>query len=207
MADHSTSLGIAPDGKPFAVHATAAPFYGRGALIGLVAGARAGTGAAPVVALLTSLVESLMQRGMLSLDDVAKRWRMGGHTRPPADMLPLLVIPVALFHAGQHDELEQGVMTLAAHVGSEGRVTIASLAVAHAISAGTFDMVHAREMTVAAVHAIDAAGQAGIGTIPKYGTSLPGGFGGIVRFAGIISLSSSSVFSIVFSIMIWFIVF
>jgi hypothetical protein len=42
----------------------------------------------------------------------------------------------------------------------------------------------------------------GIGTIPKYGTSFRDYFGGIVKFAGIISFISSSGLSIVFSIII-----
>jgi hypothetical protein len=46
----------------------------------------------------------------------------------------------------------------------------------------------------------------GIGTIPKYGISFDGALGGKVRFAGIISFNYSSGFSIVFSIMIQFIV-
>jgi hypothetical protein len=155
------AMGVGPDGRPFLVHATAAPEYGAGALEGLLVGlclrpdGSVGADTPALVGVAAALVASLMERGMFRADDVAERYR--GWPAPPAAEAPLRVVPIALFYAGQPDELRAGVLGEAALTGAAPRATLAAAAVAAAVSAGTFDLAKAYDMAVAAVQGLDAA--------------------------------------------------
>lgn len=129
------------------MHATAAPEYGRGALIGLAAGADAAT-----IAVLAALIESLMARGMVVPTDIAARWRHLG-----VAPLTLVAVPIGLFHGGQDDELTAGVLAVGDMLRADVREVLSAVAVARAISAGTFELGHAQDMALAAVDGIDEA--------------------------------------------------
>lgn len=170
MRDVVGSLGVDADGRPFLVHATAAPEYGAGALIGLVAGATLEADGGfeeftpTVVTLAQRLVESLMQCGMVKPADIAPRF--AGGPVPGGEVILLLALPVALFHAGQPDELTAGVVAVGKLLGADARSTIAAVAVASAVSAGTFELANGYDMAVAAVLALDDAA-AHVGVDPE----------------------------------------
>jgi len=161
MTEPPFSMGIGPDGKPFPVHATAAPEYGAGALEGLVIGLCLGpdgairTDTPALVGVVAALVESLMARGMFHVDDVTLRYH--AWPTPPAAEAPLRALPIALFFAGQPEELRAAVLAEAALTGADTRSSLAAVAVAAAVSAGTFDMAKGYDMAVAAVQGLDAA--------------------------------------------------
>lgn len=154
-------LGIGPDGKPFLVHATAAPEYGAGALEGLVIGlgldrtGSLGPQTPPLVGAVAALVESLMTRGMFRADDVAERYR--AWPALPSAEAPLRTLPIALFFAGQPEELREAVLMEGEVSGADARSRLAAVAVAAAVSAGTFDLAGGYDMAVAAVEGLDAA--------------------------------------------------
>src|SRR5690606_38141034 len=96
-------------------------------------------------------------------DDVAARYA----TWPtmPAGEAPLRALPIALFHAGQPQELREAVLGESELTGADAVSRLAAVSVAAAVSAGTFDMANGYDMAVAAVEAIDASvgGRSGAG--------------------------------------------
>lgn len=153
-------MGIGPDGAPWPVHASASTDYGAGALLGLVAGLALGPDGAvlappaPPLAALATLTASLMTRGMLDTGDVAERYAALG-APPPSPLLR--VTPVALFYAGQTELVVQSALAEAALTGAGPREALAAALVGAALSAGTYDLVSAYDMVVAAVAGLDAA--------------------------------------------------
>ncbi|MBL8783689.1 MAG: hypothetical protein JNJ59_02215, partial [Deltaproteobacteria bacterium] len=152
------AVGVRPDGTPFLVHASAAPEYARGAIYGLVAGAtflREGIFAdtvTPVVEHAGHLAASLMTRGRFVVEDFANRLE-GAHPDPAN--LPVLILPLALFHASEDDERRAAIEALAAFSGADRPTVLAAHAMAGAIAAGTFDLAEPYDMAVAAVVALD----------------------------------------------------
>lgn len=152
LAGDLFNVGVDANGKPFPVHATAAPEYGAGALLGLVAGATRRDALLEVCGALTA---SLMERGKVDVADLAARYRRIPNARSAP--LPLVVVPLALFYAGQPHELTHGVLVHTRLIGGDAATTLAALTLASAISAGVYELESPYDMSVAAVLALDAS--------------------------------------------------
>lgn len=153
MSDEPTPF-IGPGGKPFAVHASAAPEYGAGAIQGLVLGlvldaeGRVRDETPALLGPMTVLCASLMERGMFDAADVGARYRP---FELQAEDTPLRVLPITLFYSGQPERYRASIAGEAALAGADARVEVIAAGVASAIAASVFDMVNGYDMTVAAV--------------------------------------------------------
>ncbi|MFO0744827.1 MAG: hypothetical protein U1F43_04015 [Myxococcota bacterium] len=80
-----------------------------------------------------AVVASLTARGHVDLDDLARRFDVGAP--PMMEQLPLMAVPLALFHADDFDALAAGVLALAARLEADAATTLAAISVAAALAA------------------------------------------------------------------------